>query len=41
LVKGILAKATLADEIEFGFEGHPGNTTAEHLEVLHQLGFTV
>ncbi|WP_310588951.1 oxygen-independent coproporphyrinogen III oxidase [Flectobacillus sp. BAB-3569] len=40
LVKGILAKATLADEIEFGFEGHPGNTTAEHLEVLHQLGFT-
>jgi oxygen-independent coproporphyrinogen-3 oxidase len=25
---------------EFSFEGHPNNTTREHLEVLKQLGFT-
>lgn len=24
---------------EFGFEGHPNNTTAAHLEVLHSFGF--
>lgn len=28
-----------ADEIECSFEGHPDNTTIEHLQTLYQLGF--
>ncbi|MFT4032044.1 MAG: oxygen-independent coproporphyrinogen III oxidase [Siphonobacter sp.] len=28
-----------AEEIEYGFEGHPANTTAEHLQTLYDLGF--
>jgi oxygen-independent coproporphyrinogen-3 oxidase len=39
LIHGILSKAKLADAYEFSFEGHPNNTTRDHLETLFQLGF--
>lgn len=39
LIKGILAKAEIASEHEFSFEGHPNNTTYEHLQGLYDLGF--
>lgn len=39
LIQGILAKANIADGHEFSFEGHPNNTTKEHLQVLYDLGF--
>jgi oxygen-independent coproporphyrinogen-3 oxidase len=39
LIEGILDFAILHDEIEFSFEGHPGNTTFEHLLTLYNLGF--
>ncbi len=39
LVRGILRFADRADDWEFSFEGHPGNTTREHLQVLYDLGF--
>ncbi|WP_104494662.1 oxygen-independent coproporphyrinogen III oxidase [Acinetobacter indicus] len=39
LIQGILAKATVAPEHEFSFEGHPNNTTREHLQALYDLGF--
>ncbi|KMU99820.1 MULTISPECIES: oxygen-independent coproporphyrinogen III oxidase [unclassified Acinetobacter] len=39
LIKGILAKAEIAPEHEFSFEGHPNNTTYEHLQGLYDLGF--
>lgn len=39
LIDGIMQHASLADDYEFGFEGHPNNTTVEHLRALHELGF--
>lgn len=39
LIQGILSKAIVHPDREFSFEGHPNNTTREHLEVLYQLGF--
>jgi oxygen-independent coproporphyrinogen III oxidase len=39
LIKGILDYAEMADEQAFSFEGHPHNTTAEHLQILYDLGF--
>jgi oxygen-independent coproporphyrinogen-3 oxidase len=39
LIEGILQHATIADEADFSFEGHPNNTTEEHLRVLYTLGF--
>lgn len=39
LIQGILAKAVVAPEHEFSFEGHPNNTTREHLQALYDLGF--
>lgn len=39
LIQGILAKAIVAPEHEFSFEGHPNNTTREHLQALYDLGF--
>ncbi|WP_242204298.1 oxygen-independent coproporphyrinogen III oxidase [Aestuariivivens insulae] len=39
LIKGILNKATLAVNYEFSFEGHPNNTTREHLQALYDVGF--
>lgn len=40
LLEGIFSKAEIAEEPEFSFEGHPNNTTKEHLQVLFDLGFT-
>lgn len=39
LLQPILADAALHEEFEFSFEGHPNNTTPEHLRMLFQLGF--
>ena len=39
LVLGILRFADRAPDWEFSFEGHPSNTTREHLQVLYDLGF--
>lgn len=39
LINGIFACATRAEEYEFSFEGHPNNTTHEHLQKLYDLGF--
>ncbi|MFT6795992.1 MAG: oxygen-independent coproporphyrinogen-3 oxidase [Maribacter sp.] len=39
LIYGIFEKATKAENHEFSFEGHPNNTTKEHLQVLHDVGF--
>ncbi|WP_339724357.1 oxygen-independent coproporphyrinogen III oxidase [Maribacter stanieri] len=39
LIEGILRIATKADDAEFSFEGHPNNTTKEHLQALYDVGF--
>lgn len=39
LIEGILATSVQHKNSEFGFEGHPNNTTKEHLETLYSLGF--
>lgn len=39
LIQGILDKSEIADVHEFSFEGHPNNTTKEHLQILYDLGF--
>ncbi|OWK72861.1 oxygen-independent coproporphyrinogen III oxidase [Flavobacteriaceae bacterium JJC] len=39
LLEGIFAKADIAENPEFSFEGHPNNTTREHLQTLYDLGF--
>lgn len=39
LIYGIFEKARKAENHEFSFEGHPNNTTKEHLQVLHDVGF--
>lgn len=39
LIQGILDKAEVALQHEFSFEGHPNNTTREHLQALYDLGF--
>ncbi|MEP0214133.1 MAG: oxygen-independent coproporphyrinogen III oxidase [Cellulophaga sp.] len=39
LIKGIFRKADKAAEYEFSFEGHPNNTTKEHLQALYNVGF--
>lgn len=39
LLQGILAKADIAAVHEFSFEGHPNNTSREHLQALYDLGF--
>lgn len=39
LMDGILRKRSLAKTYEFSFEGHPNNTTFEHLQTLFNLGF--
>ena len=40
LINGILESVELHKEYEFSFEGHPNNTTEEHLKTLYSLGFT-
>ncbi|GAA3581186.1 oxygen-independent coproporphyrinogen III oxidase [Snuella lapsa] len=39
LIQGILNKSVLAEAYEFSFEGHPNNTTREHLQALYDVGF--
>lgn len=39
LVDGLFKTASRAQDYEFSFEGHPNNTTEEHLRVLYDLGF--
>ena len=39
LMEGLLAGAELTDDFEFSFEGHPNNTTKEHLQSLYNIGF--
>lgn len=39
LINSILSKGTLANGYEFSFEGHPNNTTREHLQALYDVGF--
>jgi oxygen-independent coproporphyrinogen-3 oxidase len=39
LIEGILDKAIVHPNADFGFEGHPANTTSEHLKTLFDLGF--
>ena len=38
LITNIISKAQLAKDFEFSYEGHPNNTTREHLQVLYDLG---
>lgn len=40
LIKFILGTAIVTNDIEFSFEGHPNNTTEDHLSTLNKLGFT-
>ena len=40
LLNGILSKAKIHERHEFSFEGHPNNTTKEHLQTLYNHGFT-
>ncbi|MDX1364549.1 MAG: oxygen-independent coproporphyrinogen III oxidase [Arenibacter latericius] len=39
LIKGIFRTAERAENYEFSFEGHPNNTTKEHLQALYDVGF--
>jgi oxygen-independent coproporphyrinogen-3 oxidase len=39
LINSLLRRAILAEEHEFSFEGHPNNTTKEHLQTFYDLGF--
>ncbi|TNJ43529.1 oxygen-independent coproporphyrinogen III oxidase [Tamlana fucoidanivorans] len=39
LIEGILKDAIKAEDHEFSFEGHPNNTTREHLQALYDVGF--
>ncbi len=39
LLTGILTQSTIHPNREFSIEGHPNNTTQEHLETLYKLGF--
>ena len=39
LINGITENCLIAHDAEFGFEGHPNNTTPEHLKTMYELGF--
>ena len=39
LLSTILNTVEISKEYDFSFEGHPGNTTKEHLQALYDLGF--
>ncbi|MCP4443414.1 MAG: oxygen-independent coproporphyrinogen III oxidase [Aureispira sp.] len=39
LITELLRGCELCDDAQLGLEGHPKNTTAQHLEVLYELGF--
>ena len=40
LIYGIFSIARKAEDCELSFEGHPNNTTKEHLDTLAEYGFT-
>ncbi|WP_317043042.1 oxygen-independent coproporphyrinogen III oxidase [Algoriphagus resistens] len=40
LINSLLKNAEITPNAEFSFEGHPNNTSFEHLKTLHALGFT-
>lgn len=40
LLEGLFKNAERAEETDFSFEGHPNNTKKEHLQLLHDCGFT-
>lgn len=40
LITYLLEDVLLHDDFEFSFEGHPNNTTDDHLKTLFNLGFT-
>jgi oxygen-independent coproporphyrinogen III oxidase len=40
LIRGILAFGIVPKDHEYAFEGHPNNTTKDHLQTLYDLGFT-
>jgi len=40
LISYLLEGTAIHDDFAFSFEGHPNNTTAEHLQTLFDLGFT-
>lgn len=39
LLESIIKKSVVPPDAAFSFEGHPGNTTKEHLKVLYAYGF--
>ena len=39
LLSGIFETVEIAEHPEFSFEGHPNNTTYDHLKTLYDLGF--
>jgi oxygen-independent coproporphyrinogen-3 oxidase len=39
LISELLKVSDLAEDYEFSFEGHPNNSTKEHLQTLFDLGF--
>lgn len=39
MLHGIYANAIIHNQREFSFEGHPNNTTLQHLQTLYNLGF--
>ncbi len=39
LLSTILNSADICEEHDFSFEGHPANTTFQHLQILYDLGF--
>jgi oxygen-independent coproporphyrinogen-3 oxidase len=39
LLNPILSSAIIVEDHAFSFEGHPNNTTYEHLKILYDLGF--
>ncbi len=39
LLEGIFESANINTNPEFSFEGHPNNTTVQHLETLYNMGF--
>jgi len=39
LINGIKKNSTISKDHAFSFEGHPNNTTEEHLQALYNVGF--
>mgnify|MGYP000108749045 FL=1 len=39
MMEGLFQRADRCEEFEFSFEGHPNNTTEEHLRTLYDLGY--